>query len=269
VAIPRISINPTSIAAVLAVIASILVVAHLGGQFSKLELGHGSLKGLIPLFNLSAEQNIPAYFSVMLMLFAALLLAAIAAVNRQQHMAHTWKWIVLSGGFVLMAFDEAFSAHERLMVPMRALLGVDDPVGTVKGETVLGIFYFAWVIPGMVLVALLGLYFIKFLLHLPAATRNRFLVAAVVYLSGTIGFELIGGRYAEVHGYDNWTYTLIATAEETLEMAGVILFIRALLKYCAESYEGVLMGFALKRHESTVSPARQPATASRVTARPV
>jgi hypothetical protein len=253
---------------VLTVIASVMVVAHLGGQFSKLELGHGSLKGLIPLFNLSAEQNVPAYFSVLLMLFAALLLAAIAAVNRQQRMAHTWKWIVLSGGFVMMAFDEAFSAHERLMVPIRAMLGVDDPVGTVKGETVLGIFYFAWVIPAIVLVALLGLYFLKFLIHLPGATRNRFLLAAGLYLSGAIGCELIGGRYAEVHGYDNWTYTLIATAEEALEMLGLISFIHALLKYGDESYDGVVIGFALARHESTRSRARSPAAASRVTARP-
>lgn len=48
--------------------------------------------------------------------------------------------------------------------------------------------------------------------------------------------ELVGGHYAELHGSDNLTYHLIATLEESLEMAGVITFIWALLVYIADHY---------------------------------
>jgi len=107
------------------------------------------------------------------------------------------------------------------------------------GDGDLGIFYFAWVIPGIALVLVLGLFFLRFLLSLPATTRRRFLIAATLYLGGALGVELIGGQYAELHGFESFTYSMIATVEESLEMAGLILFIRALLKYCAESYKEV------------------------------
>lgn len=254
---PTLTLDPSRVARVLGTIACLLVLAHLGGQFSKLELGHGSLKGLIPLFNLSAEQNIPAYFSVLLILIAALVLTIIATLERQRAMPHAAKWVVLAVGFLCMAFDEAYSIHEKLMMPLREWMGVTDPVGTVKGESVLGIFYFAWVIPGIAIVLLVGLYFLRFLLHLPASSRYRFVGAAAVYLGGAVGCELIGGRYAEVYGYDNWTYTLIATAEETLEMAGMIAFVWALLKHCAESYQYARITFVAQ--EARVARAHAPA----------
>src|SRR5688572_29327126 len=125
-----------------------------------------------------------------------------------------------------MAFDEAFQVHERLNIP----------VGKLLGDGSFGVFYFAWVIPGMALVFGLGLYFLRFLWHLPAATGLRFLLAAISYIGGAIGVELIGSRHAELHGYENWIYSMIATLEESLEMAGLIVFIWALLNYCADNY---------------------------------
>jgi hypothetical protein len=113
-----------------------------------------------------------------------------------------------------MAYDEAFQVHERLNIP----------VG-MHSDGSLGVFYFPWVIPGIALVFVLGLHFLRFWLHLPVATRLRFLMAATFYIGGAIGVELIGSRHAELHGYENWTYSMIATLEESLEMAGLIVFI--------------------------------------------
>jgi hypothetical protein len=62
-------------------------------------------------------------------------------------------------------------------------------------------------------------------------------MAATFYIGGAIGVELIGSRHAELHGYENWAYSMIATLEESLEMAGLIVFIWALLKYCADNYK--------------------------------
>jgi hypothetical protein len=64
-------------------------------------------------------------------------------------------------------------------------------------------------------------------------------MAASIYLGGAIGIELIGSSHAELHGYENWAYSMIATLEESLEMTGLIVFIWALLKYSAGSYKEV------------------------------
>jgi hypothetical protein len=214
-------------ALVMGAMAFLLVLLSIGGQFSKFLLGEGFLTGLAPLFYVDMEHNIPTYFSVLLILLAALLLAFIARLTRKQRLPHVSKWALLSYGFLFMAFDEAFQFHERLNIP----------VGKLLGEGSLGIFYFPWTIPGIALVLILGLLFLRFLLHLPASTRFRLVMAAIIYLGGAIGVELIGSQYAELYGYENWTYSMIATLEESLEMAGLIVFIWTLLIFCAENYK--------------------------------
>jgi hypothetical protein len=222
----KIPLYPSTAARLLGGMAFLLVLASLGGVFSKFVLGHDSLKGLVPLFDLDLEENIPTYFSELLMLLAALLLAAIAVLNRKLGAPHASKWVVLFLGFLFMAYDEIFQVHDHLIAPFRRLLGGGN----------FGIFYFAWVIPGIALVILLGLFFLKFLLYLPAAARLRFLTAAALYLGGAVGVEMIDGAYAEAHGQENITYALVANFEETLELVGLIFFIWALLKYCAENF---------------------------------
>jgi len=58
------------------------------------------------------------------------------------------------------------------------------------------------------------------------------LIAATLYIGGTLGLELIGDYHAEKYGEENLTYNLITTVEEGLELSGLAFFIRALLKYC-------------------------------------
>lgn len=85
-------------------------------------------------------------------------------------------------------------------------------------------------------ILILALFFLGFLLRLPSCTRRFFLGAGAIYLGGAIGVEMIGGYYAEVYGFDSLEYQLIAHAEESLEMAGIIVFIYALLRYLADHY---------------------------------
>jgi hypothetical protein len=229
IAIKQISLNPSTIARILGAVAFLLVLASIGGQFAKYVYGHSHLKGLVPLFYIDKEENIPTYFSLLLLLFAALLLAVITLLNGKQRTPHVSKWAILSFGFLFMAYDEAFQVHERLVTPVRTLLG----------DSNLGVFYYAWVIPGIALVLVLALFFLRFLLHLPAITRLRFMMAATLYIGGAIGFELIEGRYAELHGERNFTYSMIVTIEESLEMGGLIVFIWALLKYFADNHKEV------------------------------
>ncbi len=229
----QISVKPSRIARVLGLVAFLLVLASTGGQLTAYLTGHPTIFGLVTLFYVDAEQNIPTFFSTFLLLFAALLLAVITVLKRNQMASHVSHWAILSCGFLLMAADEAVSLHERLIEPTRKLLG----------DAQLGIFYFAWVIPGIALILVLTLLFVRFLLGLPAKTRLAFLMAVILYVGGSIGVELIGGAYAELHGQQNFTYSMIATVEESLEMAGLIIFIWALLVYFADNYKEVRFRF--------------------------
>ena len=233
----QISINPFTVARLLGATAFFLVLASIGGQLAKFFLGFAVNKYL-RLFDLSLEMNIPTFFSILLLISASLLLAIIAVLNYKQKNIDVSKWVILSFGFLFMAYDEGFQVHENLVGIVRPLLG----------DGKLGFFYYAWVVPAIPFVFVLALFFYKFLQRLPTTTRLIFVIAASVYLSGCIGFELIGGRYDELYGYgryhilygyENFTYNMISTVEESLEMAGLIIFLYGLLVYLAENYKEV------------------------------
>ena len=117
---------------------------------------------------------------------------------------------------------------------MEALLG---------GRDVGALTLAQWVIPASVVVLTLALLFQRFLNTLPATSRFEFLLSAAIYLCGSFGFELLGADYVKTHAMD-FTYNLFATIEEGLEMAGVIVFIRALLNYLARHHTKVTLNFS-------------------------
>ncbi|HEY5781525.1 MAG TPA: hypothetical protein VIT66_06625 [Lysobacter sp.] len=218
VAIP---VRSSTIVRALAVFAAVLVAAGTALELVKYLTGHDHVFGLIGLFNLDYERNIPTLYSVVLLLCAFGLLALIAMLEQRSTRRDVTYWVVLAIGFLGMAVDEACSLHETLDVPIRARF---------KGVH-FGLLYYVWVVPAGVLVAALGLYFLGFLRRLPAATRRGFIVAAVIYLGGAVGVELFEGRLHEAYGTQNLGYSLLVAVEEGMEMAGVIIFIHALLNY--------------------------------------
>jgi hypothetical protein len=125
--------------------------------------------------------------------------------------------------FGFLAFDEYAVIHERLILPTQETLGVS------------GLFYFALIIPyGVALFFLPALVF-PTILKLSPHPRRWFILSSVAYLSGALGFEAIGGwRFEQIGGeYDRseLIYQFIATAEEGLEMIGLVLLTYALLEF--------------------------------------
>lgn len=218
----QLPIQPSFIIKLLTAVAACLLVASVAGQTMRFIFDHDYVYGLVPLFYVDTERNIPTFFTVLVATGNAMLLALVATHARQQRSTDYAYWFVLAGGFLFIAYDEAFQVHEKLVDPVRALLGNKE----------LGIFYLAWVIPGIAGVILVGLFFRKFLLRLPAWTRNRLLLAAALYLGGCIGMEMLNGAYAELHG-TNYVYTFLATIEEGLEMGGLIALTHTLLGHLA------------------------------------
>jgi hypothetical protein len=216
-----IALSPSRIARILAGTACLLIVLSMVGQTIAYVTGHDSLLGLVQLFDLDNEHNIPSFFSASDLLFASVLLAIIAVRKRHDRDPFSRHWGILSVVFVYLALDEAAALHESLSKPVRLLLGTH--VG--------GALFFTWVVPYLVGTLLVALAYRRFLFALPARTRLLFILAALLLVGGALGMEMVEGPYAAVHGVRNLGMTVFSTIEESLEMAGVVVFNYALLTY--------------------------------------
>ncbi len=253
----KLTISATKVANGLAIIALLLIVASsitVAGYY--LSGGESAIaRKLMKFFYVDLELNAPAFFSGLLLLFAALLLSLTFYMKRRRDERKIAPWAVLACGFLVMAFDEIVSVHERLIEPMREVLGGQD----------LGIFYFAWVVPAIVLVLGLGLYFSSFLLRLPTTTFFGFFVAGALFLGGAIGLELLEGRHSELFGKEDIVYITFTTCEEALEMLGVIVFIRSLLRYLSDQHPEV--GISFLGHKKEITGIDRTATVGRTSTR--
>jgi len=172
-------------------------------------------KSFLPLFETAAEANIISWFSSLLLLIAGALLLLIARVETHSADTYARHWKILAWVFFFLSMDETASLHEELIVPLRNAIGTS------------GIFYFAWVIVAIPLLMLFGLFFLRFLLNLPRKTAIQLGVAGVIFVTGAVGFEMLGGIFHGASGI----YRALVVVKETLENLGAGLFIVSLLIY--------------------------------------
>lgn len=229
----QVTLNPSLIARVLFSLTIFLAVASLGLKLLANFTGHPTMFGIVRLFDMGEEKNFPTVFTTLLHFNAALLLGVVAVLKRRESAVYATHWAVLSLGFVYLSVDESAQLHEMLVHPMRLLIGTRN----------LGIFYYGWTIPASIAVTFFAIYFWKFLLHLPKKTRWFFVFAGMLFVGGAVGFESVEGYIHELRGPDNLAYLLFETAEESMEMAGVITLIWALLVYLNEHYQNVILQF--------------------------
>lgn len=190
---------------------------------------------LRPFFDLDAEKNIPTLVEVGLLLASSGLLALVALRARAAADGLAAGWWILAGGFVLLAVDEGWSIHEQLLEPSsRALGGTLPPFLAIS-----------WVVPGLAGVAVVLGILLRFLLRLPRPLALRLVGAGAVFIGGCIGMEMVGAAYIHHARHITLTYDLIATIEESMEMSGVILLIRALLAELSGGAEVLHVALAL------------------------
>jgi hypothetical protein len=201
----------------LGLLISTAIVCVLGIAAEVVHHSAGIESPLIPLLSLSAEANLPTWYSSILLFACAVVLASIASIVRGQRVRFATHWTVLAAIFLYMSLDETAQLHERL----NSLWSLE------------GVFYFSWIIPAAVIVLVIGLAYLPFVLHLPPPTRIRFIAAGIIYVGGALIMEMPLGAWATRHGEDNIGYALIDALEETMEMAGASLFLLALLRHRA------------------------------------
>lgn len=179
--------------------------------------------------SLNDEQAIPAWWSSTMLTLAGLSMWLCGALERRRSSSTYLGWILLGTGFVYASLDEAIVLHEHFAdwVPW-------EPTG---------LFRYRWVIVGLPIVAAVGLVFLPFLLRLPRRTALRLIVGGATYVVGSLGAEMLGGALHEQEGY-SVSYLLVMMLEETMEMVGVLLGIRAVLLHISQVLGGLNLRLA-------------------------
>lgn len=225
------TVSAKQVVKLLVCIVLCLLFADVVTQYSRFYLPSTIIAKLAPLFDLNAEATIPAWYQSATLLLCALVLTLISWIKQKARARYRVHWWMLAFIFFYLSMDESAGLHERMTGPIRALLGVS------------GIFYYAWVIPAMLLVCGFAVVYLPFFLHLPARIRWLLLLATTYYIGGAVGMEMLNGYYAATAGTENFTYELMTTVEESGEMAGVIVLMYALLTYLHEDAQEIQIAF--------------------------
>ena len=214
----KLSLSPRKLIKYLTIIVVFFISVSVVIQICKYSYNYRA--DWMKLFNVDRELNFPTWYSALTIAFCSLLLKIIAKGKKQQGDRYTKDWQLLSLIFLWMAIDEVISIHEILIVPEVS-----------EALKLPWFLHSMWVIPGTVFVLWFVKRYSRFVRHLPYPSRFYFFYAASVYIGGALIMEMIGSYVAEARGQQNLVYALIATAEEAMEMTGIIIFIYGLLYY--------------------------------------
>ena len=185
-----------------------------------------AIEALVRLFNVDREGNIPTLYSLSALACSALLIAIITLATRQSGKSKTAHWMILFLAFVYLAIDEFVQLHEMLNTVGRVVFDIDS--------------YAIWVVFAMIPLTIFIGYFTPFLISLRPQTRYLFILAGGIFVSGAIGFEVLGVAFFDADS-PGITFFLIQTFEELFEMLGIAIFIYALLIYISWNLDDVVI----------------------------
>lgn len=234
----NVNISPRSIIKIFIAIVVALTVGQLFAfvlntlDFSN-EIAEEAVESFYRLFDFGGESNFPAFYSALALLFCGVLLSIIVLIKKQAKDPFILHWAILALGFVYLAIDEAAKLHEMLVKPTAEILNLENSQGV-------------WVLVGIPAVILVGLFYWRFLLHLPSPTRWVFIIAGAIYVFSSIGLEVVSTRLFElVYGLEDPRYLGLTFLEELLEMVGIIIFIYALMVYIRSNAINLHLTFGL------------------------
>lgn len=212
---PRISVTPEPWSSRLYVVT--LTIALTGLAARSLFLLAPSAPGAASLqrwFWLDREMGVPAWFSTILLFGCAQVMWALAHTRGAGGLwgRHERALAVV---FVALSIDELTEIHEQAIAPLQNMFGLTGPLA------------FAWVVLAVPLTAAFAFAMRNYLRALPPRTRRTVIAAGCLYVLGAAGVEMIGSALWVSGGPETFSYSLVATVEETLEMIGLVLFLGA------------------------------------------
>ena len=243
------SISLRKVTQVLTSVIIFLSVISLGLHFAATAFGYrGILMGLVKLFDVGKDNNIPTWYSSFALLLCSCVIALIAwtkDINRGRYVLH---WKVLSAIFVFLSIDEVAMMHEQSGKLLK-VLNIDKSSGSG--------FPMGWFTVAIPIILVLALTYLKFLAHLPAKTKLLFGVAGTIFLGGAIGTEMVGKYNFDLYGR-SINLTMITAVEEFMEMLGIVVFLYALLSYLGLYVQEVQVHIGEARRQTTLRAIDEP-----------
>lgn len=220
------ALNPGRVALWMFAMVAAIVAMHGVTQTFRFVTDRDAVFGLIPLFNMYEEANLPTWFSSLNLFLAALLLYVNAQAARIAGERWRKHWLGLAGVFLFLSMDEAATLHEIIGGIFKAGIAAESMRS-------------AWMYPFVVMVGVLGLIYVRFLLALPAFYRVMFVLSASIYVGGAVGLEVIEAKYVWVTRSELITFSTLVGIEEGLEMSGIVLFNYTLLRLLQDRLAGL------------------------------
>lgn len=174
--------------------------------------------------SLDSEMCLSAWFSAAMMLLGACLLYLASRLARRHGHGDVWHWRILAIAFIAFSLDEETSVHEVFLEPIRNTLNVS------------GLFYYAWVVPALVMVPIFAAFYIGFLRRLAKPYGLWIFISGAVFVTGALGFEMLGGWAYVNYGPDSLQVTVLFVIEESLETFGMASFVIAMMSYLRHIY---------------------------------
>lgn len=215
----NVTLNPERILKILLIAMAVVLIGHIVAAVLRWTVPLGDGFALSLGFDVDQEISVPTWFSQTYLLIASGAALMVGLTRRSKQLGHHRPWFGIAAILALMSLDEGSSLHELIAAPLGRQL-----------ETEGTWLYFAWVLVGLVLVALVALLYVRFWWRLPRRTRILVASAALLYVGGAIGLEILGGYRITTVGVDV-VYMFLAGTEETLEMLGAIVAVYAFLDY--------------------------------------
>jgi hypothetical protein len=232
------SVTPRGVVRTLVLVVLSLTVLSLLGQVAVHLLPDFVVRDrFAATFNVDEEANIPTLYSTLAILVCAVLLRVIARIEREGGGRLSRHWTLMSIIFFGLAVDEFLVLHEEINYRL-------DLSSFTR---------WSWVAIGIIFVFVVALIFLRMIVQLPSPVRRLFILAGLIYLSGAIVIETLGGHYVTVWGHDSMRYVLCTAAEEFLEMMGIVVFIYALLTFLTQGGREVVMALEVRAHPDQVA----------------
>lgn len=225
------TLAPRQVLVLLASGLALLLVAHVGVMIAQHGFGFSYLFGLIALFDMNSEHNLPTLYSSVLLLACGLLLFVSGRLAARMSLP----WYALAAVFALLALSEVAQLHEPILFVMRgnvsprtAQLAANMPLRFAGMGPMLAVL-------GIILVAMA----LAFLRQLDARSRLLFVLAGLLYIGGAVGVDEVTAADGHGASVPLWLQLSSTTVEEALEIAGASFFIYALLDRLARLHPGL------------------------------
>lgn len=213
----RFSVGTRRVLRILTVAFAAILVGSFAMHVARRVYGHDFVFGLAPLLNVDGEANLPAWLSSTSFFFAAILAYALSqkhqknAAQDDRAEAFAWSWTALV--LLLLSADEGAQLHEfayRLMGRLGS----------------------SWyLVMGVALVGA-GIFYLLMFRRIPNPVRRRIVGAGALFAAGALGMEVVTSVYLRSGGSKiSLAYSGLCHIEETLEIAGILLLLRALLSH--------------------------------------